>query len=176
MKRLFSLFGKKTSDRKARDAATSEKIAASQRVLLAAATQTANVAQDVTSILKGQLDDSAKRFEATARIIPDALLLCDMKGKILWGNEVAERDFAQGLAGASVLELFDHAGAPVDNVKALWSHLEDADCWRPDTARPLRGKRADGALVWIEPKIERLDWHNKTSSMLILLQLRCICP
>lgn len=151
-----------------RDLQQSQKMEESQRALLEAATATANAAHEVTTRLKERLDDSITRFEGTARILNDALILCDMNGLIQVVNPAAKRIFGNKLTGTNVTDLFDRSGS-ILNHAALWSMIEDETNWQPNAEAPLRGRRLNGELFWIRPSITRLDWSDKTSSLLLLI-------
>lgn len=167
------MFWKKSgkTSRKVRDAIQDLKMAESQRVLLNAATETANAAQAVTTILKARLDDSLKQFETTARIITDALIVCDYDGKIQTSNPAARYMFErQGLVDNSILDLFDLDGQPVTSSESLWAMIEHSTRWQIGSAAPLRGRKEDGSLFWVDPGCAKLEWSDGTMSMLVLIR------
>lgn len=154
-----------------RDLQHQMKLQAGQRALLEAATATANAAQEVTSTLKSKLDDSVMQFESTARILNDALFLCDLDGVIRSSNPASVRMFGRtSLYGTSVLDLFDLDGDTIADPKMLWYLIGHTSSWLPTSTAPLRGKRADGSLFWVEPNTTRLEWSNQTSSMLLIVR------
>jgi PAS domain S-box-containing protein len=162
----------KNAEKAERDLSQQMKIEESQRVLLLAATETANAAHAVTTTLKTRLEDSVKRFESTARILSDALLLCDPQGVIQACNPAAETIFGvpqAALIGSSAHDLFSREGKPL-SPHDIWYLLEDAACWLPHVGDPVQGRRADGERFWIEPKLERLDWADRSYSMLLLVR------
>lgn len=163
-------FKRRRTKNQDRDLLQQMKIEESNRVLLAAATETANAAHDVTNLLKDRLEDSLKKFESTARILNDALIMCDMNGIITVSNPSAERLFGGPLIETSVLKLFERGGEALTGTKELWSVLKDETNWLPVADEPLQGRRADASLFWIEPSLTRLDWSDKTSSMLLLVR------
>lgn len=152
----------------ARDKRREKKMEESQQALLMAATETAQAAHEVTSKLKERLDDSVKRFETTARILNDALLLCDMDGTVHVANPAAKRIFGGKITGMDVCDLFDRDGEELVP-EQLWVLIADENHWQPSAEHPLRGRRLNDELFWIRPSITRLDWSDKTSSMLILV-------
>lgn len=154
-----------------RDEVLDTKMQESQRVLLEAAIATANAAQDVTSRLKARLDDSVRQFENTARILNDALFLCDMVGGIQACNPAAMRMFGPGpLVGTSILNYFVQDDQPLAYASSLWPLLKNEDGCLPDAPNPLRGRKTDGSLIWVDPEVARLDWSNGSSSMLLLVR------
>lgn len=164
-------WGKKRRGRKERDQQLEKMMALSQHHLLTAATETANAAQDVTFRLKARLDDSLRQFENTARILNDALFLTEMNGTIQSFNPAAGRMFGRTeLVGLNIIDLFQNGDLPLTDSHALWTMAEQSSIWLPNVASPLRGRRPDGVLFWIEPSITRLDWSNGNSSMLVLIR------
>ena len=151
-----------------RDRSHQQKMEESQKALLDAATATAEAAHEVTTRLKDRLDDSIKRFETTARILNDALIVCDMDGTIHVNNPAAKRIFGGKITGLPVTDLFDRAGEDL-TLDHLWTLIADENHWQPSAEHPLRGRRLNDELFWIRPSITRLDWSDKTSSMLILV-------
>lgn len=150
-----------------KDLALDVKMAESQRLLLQAATDTANAAQEVTMKLKARLDDSIKQFEETARILSDGLIVCDLSGRIQFANPAADTMFGCTMRGSNILLFFDRGGILTNGLQ-LWKILEDRKQWA-HTKNPLLGKRQNGSLFDIKPSITRLDWSDKTSSMLIVI-------
>lgn len=161
-----------TRRNKQRDRDLEAKMKQSQQVLLEAAIATANAAQDVTSTLKARLDDSVRQFESTARILNDPLFVCDMVGGIQACNPAAQTTFGfqSKLIGTSIMRLFARDGQPIAYASALWPLLANDSGCLPDAEAPLRGVRSDGSLLWIDPEVTRLDWSNKTTSMLVLIR------
>jgi PAS domain S-box-containing protein len=147
------------------------KMQESQRLLIEAATATANAAQDVTTTLKSRLEDSIIQLESTARILNDSLFLCDLGGTIRTANPAAVRMFGRtDLFEASVTSLFDYGGQEIKDAQTVWDLIDHSSDWLPTSKTPLRGKRHDGVLFWIEPNITQLNWSNHTSSMLLMVR------
>ncbi|RYF46798.1 MAG: PAS domain-containing protein, partial [Cytophagaceae bacterium] len=143
----------------------------SQTALLEAATATANAAQDVTTTLRDRLDDSIRQFEHTASILNDALFLTEMSGTIQSCNPAAGRMFGRSdIVGLNIIDLFEKGGERFGEATDLWKLIETDSCWLPSAKPPhLKAIRPDGKTFWIEPKISRLDWSNKSSSMLLIV-------
>lgn len=160
------------SRRKARDLNQQVKMEESQRVLLSAATQTANAAQAVTTLLKARLDDSLKQFESTARIINDALMVCDLDGMIRASNPAARHMFGESaLVGTSVLDLFDLGGERVRDARELWTLIRKSSRWSHHDPKPLRGRKPGcETLLWIDPACATLDWSDGTASMIVIVR------
>jgi PAS domain S-box-containing protein len=158
---------RKRKEENSKDLAIDVKIAESQRMLLQAATDTANAAQEVTMKLKARLDDSIKQFEETARMLSDGLIVCDLHGRIQFSNPAADQMFGCAMRGSNILIFFDRQGSLVNSLQ-LWKVMEDRKQWA-HSKNPLRGKRQTGATFDIKPSITRLDWSDKTSSMLIVV-------
>lgn len=143
----------------------------SQLLLLEAATTTADAARDLTTALKARLDDSIRQFENTARIMNDGLFLTTMDGTIQSFNPAAGRMFGRtDLDGVSITDLFQFGDQPITDAGTLWNIAEHTSAWLPNATSPLRGRRPDGTLFWLEPNVTRLDWSTGLSSMLILVR------
>lgn len=157
---------------KARDLHQQVKMEESQRVLLSAATQTANAAHAVTTLLKARLDDSLRQFEYTARLLNDALVVCDLDGTIRASNPAARHMFGErSLVGSSVLELFDLDGGTIPQAEVLWDMIARTSRWSHKDPSPLRGRKPGcGTLLWIEPACATLDWSDGTASMILILR------
>lgn len=143
----------------------------SQKALLAAATSTANAAQDVTTTLRDRLDDSLRQFEHTASILNDALFLAEPSGLIQSCNPAAGRMFGRSdIVGLNIIELFTYGDTGLTDATQLWQCVETTSCWLPNAPTPhLLAKRPDGRTFWIEPKISRLDWSDGSTSMLLIV-------
>jgi PAS domain S-box-containing protein len=157
--------------RKAKDQAQQALMNHSQQLLIMAATETANAAQDVTTRLKERLDDSVRQFESTSQMLSDALLMCDTDGTINRANASAEALFGRTeWSGLSAQGLFRLGGSPVTTAASLWSLCEHTTSWHPSAATPLRGYHSDGHEFWIEPTIAFLTWSNGSVSVLVLIR------
>lgn len=143
----------------------------SQKALLAAATSTANAAQDVTTTLRDRLDDSIRQFEHTASILNDALFLTEPSGLIQSCNPAAGRMFGRSdIVGLNITDLFTMDGVGLVDATQLWQMVEAGTCWLPSSCPPhLKGLRPNGNPFWIEPKISRLDWSNGSTSILLIV-------
>jgi PAS domain-containing protein len=150
-----------------KDASTAVKMAESQFALIQAAADTAAAARDVTKTLKAKIDDAFVQLENTARIINDALFLCNEDGSIVTSNSAATVMF--GFDAQNVLEFFDIAGSPVPDAATLWDHIQHTSAWMPSSKRPLRCKK-DDSLIWVEPKMSRLVWSDGSKSILLLIR------
>lgn len=164
---MFFSRKKKKDTRKQRDISLEEKMLTSQIALIEAAAATAEAARDITTTLQGRLEDSITQIEGTARLINDALFLCDTNGKILTSNPSAKRMF--GDVGATVHGLFELDGETIGDVHTLWDVIENTKIWLPSSKRSLKGVR-NNMPFWIEPAVSRLEWSNRSSSMLLLVR------
>lgn len=162
----------KSRRKKANDLLQQVKIEESQRVLLNAATETANAAHAVTTLLKSRLDDALKQFQYTARILNDALFVCDLDGVIRASNPAARHMFGEpSLIDTNILGLFDLGDQPVQNADVLWTLIRHSSRWCINDPAPLRGRMPNtGNLIWIEPACATLDWSDGTASMLVIIR------
>ena len=60
---------------------------------MTAAIQTSNIAQEVTRTMQKRMEDAIRQFIQTARIMNDALLICDPAGHVTAFNPAAQRLF-----------------------------------------------------------------------------------
>ena len=104
-----------------------QKVAESQRILLEAATSTAEAANYVTSHLRTKLMESMEQFEGTAKILNDALIICDENGMIQAFNPAAERMFEKSLQdvkGLYVGNLFK-SEYDLSNSEKMWDIISN---------------------------------------------------
>ena len=162
----------KSRRKKAHDLLQQVKIEESQRVLLNAATETANAAHAVTTLLKSRLDDALKQFQYTASILNDALFVCDLDGIIRASNPAARHMFGEpSLIDTSILSLFDLGSETVKSADVLWTMIRHSSRWCVNDPAPLRGRQPNtGSLFWVEPACATLDWSDGTASMLVIVR------
>lgn len=170
---MFGLFtgGKKRADQRARELSRDIKVMSSQQALLSAATQTADAANVVTQRLKSRLEDSIAQFENTARIMNDALIICDLDGAIQAFNPAAEHLFA--MTTDEVRETFIG-----ELLKASDPLLTGADVWAmldsTSGADEMVGQRPNGDVFLVDVNHTQLDRSDGTS--IVLLVLRDLSP
>lgn len=170
---MFGLFAgrSKRADQRERELSRDIKVMASQEALLNAATQTADAANVVTQRLKSRLEDSISQFENTARIMNDALIICDLSGRIQAFNPAAEQLFA--MTTDEVRETF--IGELLKTDTALET---GADVWAvlDETAGAdlMVGHRSDGSTFSVDVNHTQLDRSDGTS--IVLLVLRDLSP
>lgn len=144
------------------------KLRQGHEALLNAATTTADIANDITTILKGKLDDSIKQIEITARLLHDALIVTDHNNVITSFNNSAERIFgwkAAEVMGFRIDALFRASNGSKVDVEQIFESLYndteysvDDQCNEP--IEQIRGKKKNGELFWIDgniSKFTRLD-------------------
>jgi PAS domain S-box-containing protein len=154
------------------------KVQDSQRILLEAATATADAAHDVTSLLKARLDDSVRQLESTAKLLSDALIICTQNGRIETFNPAAERIFgwaAADIIGHHVNILFRKIGEPalsMDAIVAVFTdfHPLSTDAIVDAPIEVLRGKRRNGELFYIDGSVTRLDRLDGSSIAMLLVR------
>jgi len=163
---------KKQKDKSDRDSRHQEKIILSQLALYSAASDTADVAQDVTNLLKSRLEDTILQFETTARILNDALIICEMDGTIVSFNPAAEQIFgytADTIIGTPVLPLFKPSHNTAGNLWATINYESIASI--PGVPlKEVRGVRANGEVFHIDVNHTRLDKSDHSSIMLVLVR------
>ncbi len=139
------------------------KIAESQNALLTAAVQTTTIAQEVTRTMQKRMDDAIRQFVQTARIMNDALLICDPSGSITAFNPAAQRMF--GLPDnpvEPVSELFTKANAPV-SAEELWKLGRSKK-------RTVQGIHSDGSRFPAHIRVALLDRSDGTTVALMVVQ------
>lgn len=157
--------------RSGRDLEHENRMKASQMALLTAATEAADAAQAVTTILKEKLDDSLKRFEATAKLIDDALILATPEGDILSHNPAASRIFGKAsLNHLNIVNLIHHPERQ-HTAQDLWAEFKAHTRRGGGIISRLKGIRlSDGHIFPIDPACASLDWSDGTRSMLVLIR------
>lgn len=165
---------KKQVEDRAREAIRDLKVLESQQALLEAATSTADAANFVTNRLKTKLEDSMAQLESTARILNDALVICDIDGCIQAFNPAAERMFgmtADQVRETFVGDLFFSASRsfakPLD-ADVVWGLLERLD--RAEDANELMGCRSSGSKFPLDVNHTRLDRSDGTSIVLLVMR------
>jgi len=154
------------------------KVQDSQRILLEAATATADAAHDVTSRLKTRLDESLRQLESTAKLLSDALIICAAGGRIETFNPAAERIFgwqAADIIGHHINTLFRKIGEPAvscdDIINVFTSyHPSPTDALADAPLENLRGKRRSGELFWIDGSVTRLDRMDGSTIAMFLIR------
>lgn len=166
---MFGLFGggKKRSEQRERELTRDIKVMESQSALLTAATQTADAANVVTHRLKSRLEDSIAQFENTARIMNDALIICDLSGAIQAFNPAAEILFS--MTSAEVRETFIgdllKTNDPLVTGEDVWAMLD-----KTSGADEMIGMRPDGRPFRVDVNHTQLDRSDGTSIVLLVLR------
>jgi len=167
-------FGKKKNngENKIREAIRDLMLIDSQNALLLAATETADMAQLVTKKLKSKLEDTMAQIESTARILNDALIICDSDGKVQAFNPAAEKIFSmtsEEVRCSFVGDLFNSKTHNFKTFDDIWTFLAMMDI--SEEEHDLSGKR-NGMPFPIEINHTRLD--RSDGSAIILLAIRDI--
>jgi PAS domain S-box-containing protein len=170
---------KKKEAQEERELARMHKVQDSQRVLLEAATATADAAHDVTTRLKARLDESLRQLESTAKLLSDALIICTAGGRIETFNPAAERIFgwpASEIVGYHINTLFRKIGDSAittceDIINVFTSyHPSSTDALMDTPLENLRGKRRSGETFWIDGSVTRLDRMDGSSIAMLLIR------
>jgi PAS domain S-box-containing protein len=156
--------GKRRKAAKVREEAMHMKVQESQQMLLAAATSTADAAQDVTARLRHRLDESLRQFEITANILKDGLIVCDRNGRIQSFNNAACLMF--GYSAYDALHIAPHTlfmseFGGMKNVDDLFKTI--------DKGIPLMGMTRTGDSFPIEASVATLDRYDGSTTVLILV-------
>ena len=167
------LFGKKKEESNARVKETMRDLmlADSQQALLTAATETADMAQVVTRKLKSKLEDSMAQLESTARILNDALVICDSNGIIQAFNPAAEKMFemtTDEVRESFVGKLFSSKTHSFSSFEDIWAFLAMMDI--SDEEHDLSGLRHGGQEFPIEINHTRLDRSDGSSIILLIIR------
>jgi PAS domain-containing protein len=139
------------------------KIAESQNVLLSAAVETSHMAQDVTRTMQRRMEDAIKQFIQTARIMNDALLICDPAGGISAFNPAAQRMFG----------LPDQPTVPATALFRKGSLTVDAEeLWKLGRSkkRTLSGIHDDGTTFPTHIRVSVLDKSDGNTVILLVVQ------
>lgn len=163
--------GKRRAEIRERDLMRELKVLESQRALLDAATETADAANHVTNRLKSRLEDSMAQFENTARILNDALIICDLTGEVQAFNPAAERLFgipADEVRQTFVGDLFTSNTHKLESGESIWSLLNEMEAAEHD--HDLSGIREDGGTFPVDVNHTRLDRSDGTSIVLLILR------
>lgn len=142
-------FFNKPSKRKLLNEEIDRKIAESHAMLLAAATLTADAAQEVTLKIRSRLDEARQQFSLASHMMRDGLVICDGDGTVKSINRVASEllgyKLAIGKSIANIVENIDH--------KDVWKSLTQSGVILADGSRvPVRTDRMtriDGETVII---------------------------
>jgi PAS domain-containing protein len=133
--------------------------------LLEAALTTSLLANDLASVLRQRLVDTNAKFESTARLMSDALMLCDLDGTVVSCNLAAETMF--GANPQNILSCFEVYGRVLTEIGTLWNAFEIN---QTKTDGLIKGIGADGATFWVMPSLERLNWTDGTASVLVIIR------
>lgn len=162
-------FNKKKQANAAKEAIRAAKIAESQNALLASAITTADAAQEVTFMLKSKLDEVIEQFNHTARILKDALVICDASGSITYFNPAAEALFGlsyKQALGKGVLGLFTGVSGAIQNTGELWVKLQNTN------EDDVLGVRTDGSTFPARVGFSVLERNGGSNAILLLIRDR----
>lgn len=165
---MFGWFsGKNKREERARDLSRDLKVMDSQRRLLDAATQTADAANVVTHRLRSRLEDSIAQIESTARIMNDALIICDLDGAIQAFNPAAEQLFAMTSdeARETFIGELIHSSDDLSTGAEVWDLL-DATAGSDE----MMGTRRNGTSFSVDINHTQLDRSDGTSIVLLVLR------
>lgn len=150
-----------------KDRALSQRLHDSHNSLLTAATSAANVAQNITGMLREHLTDSIRQFDAAARIMTDAMIICDANGLIMAFNPAAEKIFGYSITDQTmsrhVASLFKIDGNYPEDTN-LWDAIDRVDA---DTI--IVGVHRDGYDFRINLNATYLDRFNGSKLVMILV-------
>jgi PAS domain S-box-containing protein len=153
-------------NKRKRDEERTRKVIAGQKALLDAATTTADVAENVTMKLKNYLTDSIKQFEATIRILTDALIVCDERGFMQAFNPSAEMIFgctASSILKTNITDLVLVDGKKPSNIEKFWdSAANDID--------NISGHRLNGETFPFDMSMVRLVRSDNKVVILVLIR------
>lgn len=142
---------------KKREAEQDQKILDGQTALLSAAANTSLVAHELTTILKDKLSDSNKKFDTTAGILHDALIICTPEGNILFSNAIAENVFGVKLFNKNFKDF-------------LCPNKCDIDLWSLLTQARIHGLCSKNKCHDLDIKSEQLVWSDETRSIFIVIR------
>lgn len=165
----FSTNKRRREDSQAREIMRDLKVLESQQALLDAAKATADAASFVTNRLRSKLQDSIDQFESTARIINDALIICDIEGMIQAFNPAAERLFdakADSVIGTFIGGLMD-SREPLNVGEDIWTLLTKIDA--AEEAEELHGRRGEATFP-LDVNHTRLDRTDGTAIVLMVMR------
>lgn len=134
-----------------------QKILAGQNALLAAAVDASTAANELTESLKAKLSDSNRKFDATAKILHDALIICTPDGIILFANAIAEKVFGAQLAHKN-FKMF------------LCPHKYSNDLWSILAEPQINGLCSIDWCYNLDIKSERIIWSDQTWSIFIVIR------
>lgn len=165
----FSTKRRSRQESQAREIIRDLKVLESQTALLDAAKATADAASFVTHRLRSKLQDSLDQIESTARIINDALVICDIEGKVQAFNPAAEHLFnakADTVIGSFVGTLLD-SGEVMPTGDDVWGVLAQLDASEDEGI--LRGRRGSETFP-LEVNHTRLDRTDGTTIVLMVMR------
>lgn len=141
----------------------------SQTAMVEAASDTMQLAQDVTIGLQSKIEDYVSQIESTSKMLSDALLLVNSHGIIESFNPAAEKIFGWTkcqMIGKTYDALFKFEDTDVLTERYLDRFVADVmveDLTLPVQYEDFRGICADGRLLYIDvsaSKLTRSDGHT----------------
>lgn len=159
-------FGKKKKSQE-KEILRSQKIAEGQNALLRAAIATADAAQEVTSLLKSRLDEIVEQFNHTARVLRDALIICDSNGQIQFFNSSAEELFGvsyKQALGSSITTFLKPSDGNVTTAGDLWIKLQN------ESEDDVLGVSVTGNTFSIRAGFSILERQGGASAVLLLIR------
>ena len=130
---------------------------------MTAAIQTSNIAQEVTRTMQKRMEDAIRQFIQTARIMNDALLICDPAGHVTAFNPAAQRLFGlPDQPSEPVTSLFRKVNDPIP-AEELWKLVRSKK-------RPIQGVHADGNRFPAHIRVSILDRSDGSTVVLLVVQ------
>lgn len=165
---MFFFNRQKKKDKIKAAAVRDAKIAESQDILLNAAMETTYLAKDVTRTMQRRMEDAVNQFIQTARIMNDALLICDPNGEITAFNPAAQKMFGLPDIPSLPVNLLFLKGEDTITPTELWA-LGKAK------KRNIIGRHSDGSTFPVHIRASSLDRSDgKTVIMLVAQDLTLI--
>lgn len=176
--KLANMFSRTSSRTQERDAIQAKKVKDSQHALLAAATATADAAQDVTGMLRDRLDDSLRQLDITSKLLSDSLIVCSSSGVIETVNPAVSNMFdwaGTELIGKSIDMLFAEPenGASMtldDLIYSFNSEKMSSDSYVNHSSEYIYGKKKNGQLFWIDGDVKIINRLDGSIKILFLVR------
>lgn len=147
------------------DESIESRAASSKQGLIDAAIGATNAAKDVTLQLKRSLDDTLHQLEVTSNLLSDALLTCDIHGKITSANQAAGKMFetdAKLMNGREIVDYFRADGKPV-SFSYFLTLVNDQDLL-------INGRKTDAEQFNVECSITTLERSDGSTVLMFLVR------
>lgn len=166
---MFNMF--KKPKKKSNINELQEKLVISHENFIESATDAINIAEDITRILKNQVDDYSKQIARISSMITDGLILCDRNGEVYFSNKACYDifDYTDTINGINIRSLLDFDSLRIDahNTVALSMYISERN---PQPYDSVKGIKENGDFIYVDISMSKVDKQNDDFYFIIIIR------